>query len=185
MQSLLLDFCQCHSSDAVLSALLDMLVDGKFDLKSYPTIQVTWYIHIYRSFFDNKPSFHREKLKENTNKSGKAAQRQPTNGEIKYFLDLAVPLCIYDYLNITLSTTLLMQNEDVIILYLSVLQKVRNSFLLYLDKLIFFLHLSTLMLQSENFISMLHYSFFFSFKMFLLLLAFDWAEQWAIAASRA
>ncbi|KAK4483931.1 hypothetical protein RD792_011140 [Penstemon davidsonii] len=33
LQSLLLDFCQWQPSEALLSALLDMLVDGKFDLK--------------------------------------------------------------------------------------------------------------------------------------------------------
>ncbi|KAJ8762560.1 hypothetical protein K2173_007999 [Erythroxylum novogranatense] len=34
MQSLLLDFCQWNPSEALLNALLDMLVDGKFDVKS-------------------------------------------------------------------------------------------------------------------------------------------------------
>ncbi|XP_043712024.1 BEACH domain-containing protein B-like isoform X2 [Telopea speciosissima] len=33
-QSLLLDFCQWQPSEGLLSALLDMLVDGKFDIKS-------------------------------------------------------------------------------------------------------------------------------------------------------
>lgn len=40
LQSLLLDFCQCHSSESLLDALLDMLVDGKFDVKTSPIIKV-------------------------------------------------------------------------------------------------------------------------------------------------
>lgn len=39
LQSLLLDFCQCHSSESLLDALLDMLVDGKFDFKMSPMIK--------------------------------------------------------------------------------------------------------------------------------------------------
>lgn len=50
MQSLLLDFCQWRPSEALLNALLDMLVDGKFDIKSNPLIKVislpeNWTIH--------------------------------------------------------------------------------------------------------------------------------------------
>lgn len=41
MQTLLLDFCQCHPSGALLGVLLDMLVDGTFDSKLCPIIQVT------------------------------------------------------------------------------------------------------------------------------------------------
>lgn len=40
LQSLLLDFCQFHSSESLLDALLDMLVDGKFDIKISPMIKV-------------------------------------------------------------------------------------------------------------------------------------------------
>jgi hypothetical protein len=40
MQSLLLDFCQWRPGEALLNALLDMLVDGKFDIKSSPLIKV-------------------------------------------------------------------------------------------------------------------------------------------------
>lgn len=40
LQSLLLDFCQWHSSESLLDALLDMLVDGKFDIKMSPMIKV-------------------------------------------------------------------------------------------------------------------------------------------------
>jgi hypothetical protein len=40
LQSLLLDFCQWHPSEGLLNALLDMLVDGKFDIKSSPIIKV-------------------------------------------------------------------------------------------------------------------------------------------------
>lgn len=39
LQSLLLDFCQWHSSESLLDALLDMLVDGKFDIKISPIIK--------------------------------------------------------------------------------------------------------------------------------------------------
>ncbi|TKY74425.1 BEACH domain-containing protein lvsC [Spatholobus suberectus] len=39
LQSLLLDFCQWHSSESLLDALLDMLVDGKFDVKMSPMIK--------------------------------------------------------------------------------------------------------------------------------------------------
>lgn len=39
LQSLLLDFCQWHSSECLLDALLDMLVDGKFDIKISPIIK--------------------------------------------------------------------------------------------------------------------------------------------------
>ncbi|XP_057426071.1 BEACH domain-containing protein B isoform X2 [Lotus japonicus] len=39
LQSLLLDFCQGHSSESLLDALLDMLVDGKFDIKMSPIIK--------------------------------------------------------------------------------------------------------------------------------------------------
>ncbi|TYK31265.1 BEACH domain-containing protein B isoform X1 [Cucumis melo var. makuwa] len=49
MQTLLLDFCQCHPSDALLSALLDMLVDGNFDLKLCPIIQNEDVIILYLS----------------------------------------------------------------------------------------------------------------------------------------
>lgn len=41
LQSLLLDFCQRRPSEGLLNALLDMLVDGKFDIKGNPLIQVT------------------------------------------------------------------------------------------------------------------------------------------------
>ena len=41
LQSLLLDFCQSHSSESLLDALLDMLVDGKFDDKMSAMIKVT------------------------------------------------------------------------------------------------------------------------------------------------
>ncbi|RDY05943.1 BEACH domain-containing protein B, partial [Mucuna pruriens] len=39
LQSLLLDFCQWHSSESLLDVLLDMLVDGKFDVKMSPMIK--------------------------------------------------------------------------------------------------------------------------------------------------
>ncbi|OIW14558.1 hypothetical protein TanjilG_14944 [Lupinus angustifolius] len=39
LQSLLLDFCQRHSSERLLDALLDMLADGKFDIKLSPMIK--------------------------------------------------------------------------------------------------------------------------------------------------
>ena len=48
LQSLLLDFCQWQPSESLLSALLDMLVDGKFDLKASPLIKVS-----FQSFIQN------------------------------------------------------------------------------------------------------------------------------------
>ncbi|KAK6938070.1 PH-BEACH domain [Dillenia turbinata] len=39
LQSLLLDFCGWRPSEELLNALLDMLVDGKFDLKANPVIK--------------------------------------------------------------------------------------------------------------------------------------------------
>lgn len=42
LQNLLLDFCQWHPSEGLLNALLDMLVDGKFDIKKNPFVQVTF-----------------------------------------------------------------------------------------------------------------------------------------------
>ncbi|KAI4337584.1 hypothetical protein L6164_015981 [Bauhinia variegata] len=39
LQNLLLDFCQWHSSENLLNALLDMLIDGKFDVKMSPIIK--------------------------------------------------------------------------------------------------------------------------------------------------
>ncbi|XP_054792696.1 BEACH domain-containing protein B isoform X2 [Prosopis cineraria] len=39
LQSLLLDFCQWHSSERLLNELLDMLVDGTFDIKMSPIIK--------------------------------------------------------------------------------------------------------------------------------------------------
>eukprot|EP00258_Populus_trichocarpa_P035046 XP_024451065.1 BEACH domain-containing protein B isoform X2 [Populus trichocarpa] len=49
MQSLLLDFCQWRPSEALLNALLDMLVDGKFDIKSSPLIKNEDVIILYLS----------------------------------------------------------------------------------------------------------------------------------------
>lgn len=49
MQSLLLDFCQWRPSEALLNALLDMLVDGKFDIKSNPLIKNEDVIILYLS----------------------------------------------------------------------------------------------------------------------------------------
>ncbi|KAM3682516.1 hypothetical protein ACJW31_12G078200 [Castanea mollissima] len=39
LQSLLLDFSQWHPGEGLMNALLDMLVDGKFDVKSSPIIK--------------------------------------------------------------------------------------------------------------------------------------------------
>ncbi|KAJ4830317.1 hypothetical protein Tsubulata_011294 [Turnera subulata] len=39
LQSLILDFCQRNPSEALLDALLDMLVDGKFDIKTNPLVK--------------------------------------------------------------------------------------------------------------------------------------------------
>ncbi|XP_057986936.1 BEACH domain-containing protein B isoform X2 [Hevea brasiliensis] len=49
MQSLLLDFCQWSPSEALLTALLDMLVDGKFDIKANPLIKNEDVIILYLS----------------------------------------------------------------------------------------------------------------------------------------
>ncbi|GER40247.1 WD40 and Beach domain-containing protein [Striga asiatica] len=49
LQSLLLDFCQWQPSEALLSSLLDMLVDGKFDLKVNSVIKNEDVILLYLS----------------------------------------------------------------------------------------------------------------------------------------
>ncbi|KAK4359154.1 hypothetical protein RND71_021383 [Anisodus tanguticus] len=49
LRSLLLDFCQWKPSEALLDALLDMLVDGKFDLKASPVIKNEDVILLYLS----------------------------------------------------------------------------------------------------------------------------------------
>ncbi|XP_052201034.1 BEACH domain-containing protein B isoform X2 [Diospyros lotus] len=47
--SLLLDFCQWHPNEELLNALLDMLVDGKFDIKASPLIKNEDVILLYLS----------------------------------------------------------------------------------------------------------------------------------------
>lgn len=47
LQSLFLDFFECCPSEAILNALLDMLVDGKFDLKVNPVIKNEDVIYLY------------------------------------------------------------------------------------------------------------------------------------------
>ncbi|XP_031393123.1 BEACH domain-containing protein B isoform X2 [Punica granatum] len=49
LQSLLLDFCQWRPSEALLNALLDMLVDGKFDVKANHIIKNEDVIILYLS----------------------------------------------------------------------------------------------------------------------------------------
>ncbi|XP_015579782.2 BEACH domain-containing protein B isoform X1 [Ricinus communis] len=49
MQSLLLDFCQWSPSEALLTSLLDMLVDGMFDIKANPLIKNEDVIVLYLS----------------------------------------------------------------------------------------------------------------------------------------
>ncbi|XVE60616.1 hypothetical protein DITRI_Ditri05aG0142300 [Diplodiscus trichospermus] len=49
LQSLLLDFCQWQPSEALLNALLDMLVDGKFEIKGSPHIKNEDVIILYLS----------------------------------------------------------------------------------------------------------------------------------------
>ncbi|PIN12837.1 Conserved WD40 repeat-containing protein [Handroanthus impetiginosus] len=49
LRSLLLDFCQWQPSEALLSALLDMMVDGKFDLKENYVIKNEDVILLYLS----------------------------------------------------------------------------------------------------------------------------------------
>ncbi|XAR62071.1 hypothetical protein NMG60_11016666 [Bertholletia excelsa] len=49
LQSLLLGFCQWHPSERILNALLDMLVDGKFDVKASPVIKNEDVILLYLS----------------------------------------------------------------------------------------------------------------------------------------
>lgn len=65
LQSLLLEFCQSRSSEGLLNALLDMLVDGKFDMKSGPKIKVVYMmqtlsrkfvISSFRIFFSIMPT---------------------------------------------------------------------------------------------------------------------------------
>lgn len=40
LQSLLLEYCHSQASECLLNSLLDMLVDGKFDIKGSPSIKV-------------------------------------------------------------------------------------------------------------------------------------------------
>nr|XP_011458851.1 PREDICTED: BEACH domain-containing protein lvsC isoform X3 [Fragaria vesca subsp. vesca] len=49
LQSLLLEFCQSRSSEGLLNVLLDMLVDGKFDMKASPKIKNEDVIILYLS----------------------------------------------------------------------------------------------------------------------------------------
>ncbi|CAL5385752.1 unnamed protein product [Camellia sinensis] len=49
LQSLLLDFCQWQPSEGLLNSLLDMLVDGKFDIKVSPVIKNEDVILLYLS----------------------------------------------------------------------------------------------------------------------------------------
>ncbi|XP_010671613.1 BEACH domain-containing protein B isoform X2 [Beta vulgaris subsp. vulgaris] len=49
LQSLLLDYCHRQASEDVLNSLLDMLVDGKFDLKGSPSIKNEDAIILYLS----------------------------------------------------------------------------------------------------------------------------------------
>ncbi|CAH9105180.1 unnamed protein product [Cuscuta epithymum] len=49
LRSILLDFCQWQPSETLLNALLDMLVDGKFDLKESPVIKNEDVILLYMS----------------------------------------------------------------------------------------------------------------------------------------
>lgn len=49
LQSLLLDFCHWYPSEALLDALLDMLVDGKFEIKGSPRIKNEDVIILYLS----------------------------------------------------------------------------------------------------------------------------------------
>ncbi|KAE8714372.1 Binding isoform 4 [Hibiscus syriacus] len=49
LQSLLLDFCQWHPSEALLNALLDMLVDGKFEISGSPLIKNEDVVILYLS----------------------------------------------------------------------------------------------------------------------------------------
>nr|XP_027094520.1 BEACH domain-containing protein B isoform X2 [Coffea arabica]XP_027094521.1 BEACH domain-containing protein B isoform X3 [Coffea arabica] len=58
LQSLLLDFCQWQPSESLLSALLDMLVDGKFDLKASPLIKnedvILLYLNVLQKSSDSE-----------------------------------------------------------------------------------------------------------------------------------
>ncbi|KAL0322863.1 UNVERIFIED_CONTAM: BEACH domain-containing protein B, partial [Sesamum angustifolium] len=65
LRSLLLDFCQWQPSEALLSTLLDMLVDGKFDLdvnsviKSSDSLQhhgLNMFLHLLRDSLSNQAS---------------------------------------------------------------------------------------------------------------------------------
>nr|GLL18344.1 BEACH domain-containing protein B isoform X1 [Ipomoea trifida] len=49
LRSILLDFCQWQPGEALLNALLDMLVDGKFNLKANPVIKNEDVILLYLS----------------------------------------------------------------------------------------------------------------------------------------
>lgn len=124
LQSLLLDFCQLHSSEILLDALLDMLVDGKFNVKMSPMIKVM-YQYIGLAF--NNCLIHLHCFIFYSRKLKKVVSGGP---DAKSYLVLwnlhSINLVfMFSYFSAFLFW---FQNEDVIILYLIVLQKVCNSF---------------------------------------------------------
>lgn len=100
LRSLLLDFCQWQPSEALLDALLDMLVDGKFDLKASPVIKVS---------------------------SPKSCTYTNSNNILLYLLEKTHTAVLFPLGFSKLCHLFVFQNEDVILLYLSVLQKVGIS----------------------------------------------------------
>ncbi|CAK7347274.1 unnamed protein product [Dovyalis caffra] len=59
LQSLILDFCQWRPSEALLNALLDMLVDGKFDIKASPLVKNEDVIILYLSVLQKSSDYLR------------------------------------------------------------------------------------------------------------------------------
>lgn len=57
LQNLLLELCQWQPTEGLLNALLDMLVDGKFDIKAIPVIKVTLIANLLSSFVSSTSVF--------------------------------------------------------------------------------------------------------------------------------
>ena len=131
--SLLLDFCQWHPNEELFNALLDMLVDGKFDIKASPLIKVTFIMQtlipeIYDLLFRFFGSWN----------STFIIQFSCCWIDSLWLLELYncdISLWLLELYNCDISSLLIYffffdwtQNEDVILLYLSVLQKVGDFF---------------------------------------------------------
>ncbi|KAK6940250.1 Neurobeachin, alpha-solenoid region, partial [Dillenia turbinata] len=117
LQSLLLDFCQWRPSEGLLNALLDMLVDGKFDLKANPVIKrpsINLMYYVYDNITVHDDLFVIE------------VRREIANNMIASFLTYREAWPLEKGLICEVISAGLLSgdnNEDVILLYLTVLQK--------------------------------------------------------------